>query len=175
MCLLQCPCLPAGGDDMAASVLPHQLQELVVLAGLDPAAPQVMKLLDQLHQHCSQTAGDRRLCLDAFLHVVCHFRNKPLAVLQTEQQQLAAAPAAAVAQAAQAAEITAPQAKQLQLQEDEQQVLQHSMEEASADMQADAEDSMQHLQDEQGGEAWREAQENDELREAGNDCEDQRA
>ncbi|KAF8073027.1 morn3 [Scenedesmus sp. PABB004] len=79
--------LIAGGDDLAAAVLPHQLQELAVLAGLDPAAPACVALLDAL----AARAGGAGLGLDAFLHVVCYFRQRPLELppeLQLELPEL---------------------------------------------------------------------------------------
>jgi hypothetical protein len=67
----------AGGDDLAAHVLPHQLQELVVLAGLDPAAEPVLNLMEQLR---ARAVGDgcNKLHLEDLLDVVNHFRGQPL-------------------------------------------------------------------------------------------------
>lgn len=93
----------AGGDDSAAFVLPHQLQELVVLAGLDPAAPPVVKLMGLMQERAAGRAaahGEAKLYLDEFLGVVCFFREKPLEVLQHEQGKQAAAEAAMKAAAA---------------------------------------------------------------------------
>lgn len=84
-------CMHAGGDDLAAHVLPHQLQELVVLAGLDPAASVVLKLLGLLHRRIEER-GCRKLFLDDLLNVAAFYRETPLAVLlQLQSQQVAAA------------------------------------------------------------------------------------
>jgi hypothetical protein len=84
----------AGGDDLAAHVLPHQLQELVVLAGLDPAASSVLKLLGLLHRRIEER-GCRKLYLDDLLDVVNFYRETPLAVIMQLQSQAAAVEAAA--------------------------------------------------------------------------------
>lgn len=84
-------CVHAGGDDLAAHMLPHQLQELVVLAGLDPAATAVLKLLGLLHRRIEER-GCRKLFLDDLLDVAAFYRETPLAVLlQLQSQQAAAA------------------------------------------------------------------------------------
>lgn len=98
MLAVWCPwsvCVGAGGDDLAAHVLPHQLQELVVLAGLDPAASSVLKLLGLLHRRIEER-GCRRLWLDDLLDVVNFYRETPLAVIMQLQSQAAAAESAAV-------------------------------------------------------------------------------
>jgi hypothetical protein len=77
-------------------VLPHQLQELVVLAGLDPAASPVLKLLGLLHRRIEER-GSRKLFLDDLLDVAAFFRETPLAVLLQLQSQAVAVEAAAVA------------------------------------------------------------------------------
>jgi hypothetical protein len=79
----------------------------MVLAGLDPAAVPVLKLLGLLQERITRAAGssgEARLHLDEFLGVVCFFRQQPLEVLQHEQVQQAAAEAAAREAAAAAAE-----------------------------------------------------------------------
>lgn len=93
LCCLCCVCTASGGDDLAAHVLPHQLQELVVLAGLDPAASPVLKLLGLLHRRIEERGG-RKLFLDDLLDVAAFFRQTPLAVLL---QAVAVEAAAAVA------------------------------------------------------------------------------
>jgi hypothetical protein len=91
-------------------VLPHQLQELMVLAGLDPAAGFVVKLMGLLQERIARSAAaagstaDARLHLDEFLGVACFFRQQPLEVLQHKQVQRAAAEAAAREAAAAAVE-----------------------------------------------------------------------
>jgi hypothetical protein len=92
-----CAGVAAGGDDLAAHVLPHQLQELVVLAGLDPAASSVLKLLGLLHRRIEER-GANRLCLDDLLDVVNFYREIPLAVIMQMQSQAAALEAAAVSE-----------------------------------------------------------------------------
>jgi hypothetical protein len=87
-------CMHAGGDDLAAHVLPHQLQELVVLAGLDPAASAVLKLLGLLHRRIEER-GCRKLFLDDLLDVAAFYRETPLAVLLQLQSQQAAKAAVA--------------------------------------------------------------------------------
>lgn len=69
--------------DPGARVLPHQLTQVAVLAGLDPAAPPVVKLLDRLRQE-SASSGGSGLRLDSLTHVLAHWRETPLA----EQPQL---------------------------------------------------------------------------------------
>lgn len=96
LCCLCCVCTASGGDDLAAHVLPHQLQELVVLAGLDPAASPVLKLLGLLHRRIEERGG-RKLFLDDLLDVAAFFRETPLAVLLQLQSQAVAVEAAAVA------------------------------------------------------------------------------
>jgi hypothetical protein len=82
----------------------------MVLAGLDPAAGFVVKLMGLLQERIARAAAaagntaDARLHLDEFLGVVCIFRQQPLEVLQHEQVQQAAAEAAAREAAAAAAE-----------------------------------------------------------------------
>lgn len=78
---------------MAAYVLPHQLQELVVLAGLDPASPAVLKLLGLLHSRITEGAGSK-LFLDDLLDVAAFFREQPLAEMLLQQSQAASAAAA---------------------------------------------------------------------------------
>lgn len=95
-----------GGDDTAAHVLPHQLQELVVLAGLDPAASAVLKLLGLLHQRI-EVRGTSKLFLDDLLHVANFFRAQPLAVTLQLQQQAVDQQAAAVEAEAAAEEVKA--------------------------------------------------------------------
>jgi hypothetical protein len=90
----------AGGDDLASFVLPHQLQELMVLAGFDPAADAVVKLMAKLGlTGSSSTSRDGRISLEQFMHMVCHFREQPPAVTDTgEIEASTAAAAAAVAE-----------------------------------------------------------------------------
>lgn len=82
--------LLAGGDGRngrgAAVVQRRQLTELVVLAGLDPAAPPVVKLQTELAAACGDGSidGDGSLQLDEFLAIVLHFRQS------APQQQLGA-------------------------------------------------------------------------------------
>eukprot|EP00775_Hariotina_reticulata_P010338 gene10338-10495_t len=79
--------LMAGGDDLAAFVLPHQLQELMVLAGFDPAADAVVKLLANLGQAgCTGSLEDGRVSLEQFMHVVCHFREHPPTVVDPDRE-----------------------------------------------------------------------------------------
>lgn len=85
----------AGGDDPAAHVLPHQLQELVVLAGLDPAASAVLKLLGLLHKRIEER-GCKKLFQDDLLDVASFYRETPLAVMMQLQSRAAAGEAAAV-------------------------------------------------------------------------------
>ncbi|WIA29326.1 hypothetical protein OEZ86_011831 [Tetradesmus obliquus] len=121
--------LIAGGDDTAAFVLPHQLQELMVLAGLDPAAASVVKLLGLLQERIARAAGsggEARLHLDEFLGVVCFFRQQPLEVLEHEQVQQAAADAAARAAAAAAAEEEGGEEEQQQCEEGQESWQEHA-------------------------------------------------
>ncbi|KIZ07049.1 hypothetical protein MNEG_0899 [Monoraphidium neglectum] len=70
--------LMAGDDGRRARLLPRQLPELAVLAGLDPAARPTVALLDQVRTRCrSDAAGG--VSLDALLHAAVHFRMQPLA------------------------------------------------------------------------------------------------
>lgn len=78
---------------MAAHVLPHQLQELVVLAGLDPASPAVLKLLGLLHSRIEGVAGSK-LFLDDLLDVAAFYREQPLAEMLQQQSQAASTAAA---------------------------------------------------------------------------------
>jgi hypothetical protein len=78
---------------LAAHVLPHQLQELVVLAGLDPASPAVLKLLGLLHSRIKEVAGSK-LYLDDLLDVAAFYREQPLAERLLQQSQAASGAAA---------------------------------------------------------------------------------
>lgn len=110
-------------------MLPHQLQELMVLAGLDPAAASVVKLLGLLQERIARAAGsgvEARLHLDEFLGVVCFFRQQPLEVLQHEQVQQAAADAAAREAAAAAAEEEGGEEEQQQCDEGQESWQEHA-------------------------------------------------
>ena len=50
---------------------PRCLAQVCVLAGLDPAAPEVPVLLRELHEHSRR---DGRLHFDDFLNVLTNFR-----------------------------------------------------------------------------------------------------
>lgn len=66
-----------------------------MLAGLDPAAPAVLKLLGLLHRRIEE-GGRCRLFLDDLLDVAAFYRETPLAVVLQQQCHAAAAEAAEV-------------------------------------------------------------------------------
>jgi hypothetical protein len=61
---------------------------LVVLAGLDPASPAVLKLLGLLHSRIQGVAGSK-LFLDDLLDVAAFYREQPLAEILQQQSQAA--------------------------------------------------------------------------------------
>ncbi len=63
-------CLPAAGDDLKAGLLPPQLRELCVMAGLDPAAAATRLLVEALLARKSERTG--RISFDAFMKVMLH-------------------------------------------------------------------------------------------------------
>jgi hypothetical protein len=65
----------AGGDGRGAHVLPHQLQELVVLAGLDPAHAAVVRLVEQLRARVTPATG--KLMIEDLLDTTSHFIALP--------------------------------------------------------------------------------------------------
>lgn len=112
------PICCTGGDDTACFIMPHQFQELMVLAGLDPAAPAVIKLMKFLQNKAAARATDNlpssssrnstsatagTLYLDDLMHVLCFFREKPLDMQEMEHIQLTKAHGAAKAAMAAAA------------------------------------------------------------------------
>eukprot|EP00195_Chlamydomonas_chlamydogama_P011884 CAMPEP_0202890548 /NCGR_PEP_ID=MMETSP1392-20130828/910_1 /ASSEMBLY_ACC=CAM_ASM_000868 /TAXON_ID=225041 /ORGANISM="Chlamydomonas chlamydogama, Strain SAG 11-48b" /LENGTH=466 /DNA_ID=CAMNT_0049574137 /DNA_START=156 /DNA_END=1559 /DNA_ORIENTATION=+ len=66
--------LMAAGDDPKVGLLPHQLRELCVMAGLDPASEATRQLVEQLLQQRDERSG--RINVDSFLKVVIHFKEQ---------------------------------------------------------------------------------------------------
>jgi len=61
----------AGGDTPKDFIRPAKIGDVCVLAGLDPASPEVPNLLRELHEHSRR---DARLSYDDFLNVLTGFR-----------------------------------------------------------------------------------------------------
>mmetsp|Transcript_41225 Transcript_41225/g.78753 ORF Transcript_41225/g.78753 Transcript_41225/m.78753 type:complete len:442 (+) Transcript_41225:140-1465(+) len=61
----------AGGDGPKEFIRPSKIGDVCVLAGLDPAAPEVPVLLRSLHDHSRR---DAKLTFDDFLNVLVNFR-----------------------------------------------------------------------------------------------------
>uniref|UniRef100_A0A061S1V4 MORN repeat-containing protein 3 n=1 Tax=Tetraselmis sp. GSL018 TaxID=582737 RepID=A0A061S1V4_9CHLO len=64
--------LMAGGEDVEVGVLTHQLRELTVMAGLDPAQERTPELVADLVR---QKRSNGRIYLDDFLKIVAHYRD----------------------------------------------------------------------------------------------------
>lgn len=64
--------LMAGGDEVEFGILTHQLRELCVMAGLDPAHERTPELVADLVR---QKRGNGRIHLDDFLKIVAHYRD----------------------------------------------------------------------------------------------------
>jgi hypothetical protein len=64
----------SGGDDISVGLLPHQLRELAVMAGLDPASSLTHRLVEALLACKLPATG--RISYDAFLKVALHFRDR---------------------------------------------------------------------------------------------------
>lgn len=58
---------------MKCSLQPHQLRELCVMAGLDPAAPATHSLVEAMLARKDQTG---RISFDACMQVACHYQVK---------------------------------------------------------------------------------------------------
>mmetsp|Transcript_12168 Transcript_12168/g.21804 ORF Transcript_12168/g.21804 Transcript_12168/m.21804 type:complete len:543 (-) Transcript_12168:277-1905(-) len=65
--------LLAAGDSLEVGLLSHQLRELLVMAGLDPAAEAVHLLVEQLVSRRNPSTG--RIDFDTFMKVVLHFKE----------------------------------------------------------------------------------------------------
>eukprot|EP00798_Chlamydomonas_sp_ICE-L_P025200 gene25200-10840_t len=65
--------LMAGGDDTKVGLLPHQLRELCVMAGLDPAAEATRQLVELMLLRRNEKTG--RIHFDEFMKVVIHFQE----------------------------------------------------------------------------------------------------
>ncbi|EFJ41153.1 hypothetical protein VOLCADRAFT_98941 [Volvox carteri f. nagariensis] len=85
--------LMAAGDGPEVGLLPHQLRELVVMAGLDPAAPSTRSLVEELMRR--RTANTGRITFDSFMLVVAHFQDEAVAAEAAAAVETAAAQAAA--------------------------------------------------------------------------------
>ena len=70
--------LMAAGDGPKVGLLPHQLRELVVMAGLDPAAEATRNLVEQLLARKDRKIG--RIDFDNFMQTCCHF-------VETQEQE----------------------------------------------------------------------------------------
>ncbi|GFH14160.1 uncharacterized protein HaLaN_10159 [Haematococcus lacustris] len=66
--------LMAAGDSPSVGLLPHQLRELCVMAGLDPAAEATRLLVAALVAR--KEAGSGRISFDSCMKVALHFREK---------------------------------------------------------------------------------------------------
>jgi hypothetical protein len=64
--------LMAGGDEVEMGVLTHQLRELCVMAGLDPAQERTPELVADLVR---QKRANGRIHLDDFLKIAAHYRD----------------------------------------------------------------------------------------------------
>ena len=64
----------AAGDGLKSGLLPHQLRELVVMAGLDPAATSTRQLVEQLLHHRGPAENQSRIGFDDFMKVVIYFQ-----------------------------------------------------------------------------------------------------
>ncbi|KAL6761983.1 hypothetical protein V8C86DRAFT_3087862 [Haematococcus lacustris] len=83
--------LMAAGDSPSVGLLPHQLRELCVMAGLDPAAEATRLLVAALVAR--KEAGSGRISFDSCMKVALHFREKSevdLALEREEEEALAA-------------------------------------------------------------------------------------
>ncbi|KAG2443898.1 hypothetical protein HXX76_002238 [Chlamydomonas incerta] len=85
--------LMAAGDGPEVGLLPHQLRELVVMAGLDPAAPATRSLVEELMGR--RLAATGRINFDSFMLVVAHFQDQAVAAAAAAAVDAAAAQAAA--------------------------------------------------------------------------------
>lgn len=59
---------------MKNSLMPHQLRELCVMAGLDPAAPATLALVEAMLAAKDSETG--RISFDACMQVACHYQVK---------------------------------------------------------------------------------------------------
>ena len=66
-----------AGDGLKSGLLPHQLRELVVMAGLDPAATSTRQLVEQLLQHRGPAEQQSRIGFDDFMKVIIYFQVSP--------------------------------------------------------------------------------------------------
>ncbi|GFR43800.1 hypothetical protein Agub_g4924, partial [Astrephomene gubernaculifera] len=85
--------LMAAGDGPEVGLLPHQLRELVVMAGLDPAAPATRSLVEELMKRRAANTG--RITFDSFMLVVAHFQDEAVAAAAAAAVDAAAAQATA--------------------------------------------------------------------------------
>ncbi|KAG2498462.1 hypothetical protein HYH03_003716 [Edaphochlamys debaryana] len=85
--------LMAAGDGPDAGLLAHQLRELVVMAGLDPAAPATKALVEELMRRRAPATG--RISFDSFMLVVSHFQDQAVAAAAAAAVDTAAAQATA--------------------------------------------------------------------------------
>ena len=60
---------PAAGDGLGNSLFPHQLRELVVMSGLDPAAVITRQLVELLLERRGTAAQQQRISFDDFMKV----------------------------------------------------------------------------------------------------------
>lgn len=77
--------LMAGGDDTKVGLLPHQLRELCVMAGLDPAAEATRQLVELLLMRRNETTG--RIHFDEFMKVAIHFQEMDPADIEDAVEQ----------------------------------------------------------------------------------------
>lgn len=69
--------LMAVGDTPTIGLLPHQLRELCVMAGLDPAASSTRSLVEELVRRKDPSTG--RINFDNFMKVAAHFQDEHIA------------------------------------------------------------------------------------------------
>uniref|UniRef100_A0A7R9V367 MORN repeat-containing protein 3 n=1 Tax=Chlamydomonas euryale TaxID=1486919 RepID=A0A7R9V367_9CHLO len=69
--------LMAAGDDLKATILPHQLRQLIVMAGLDPSATATQQLVAALLQRRGEGTPDpQRITFDTFMKAVVYFQEE---------------------------------------------------------------------------------------------------
>ncbi|GAX83590.1 hypothetical protein CEUSTIGMA_g11015.t1 [Chlamydomonas eustigma] len=68
--------LMAAGDKLDCGLLPHQLRELVVMAGLDPAAPATRQLVELLLERRGPSEQHYRINFDDFMKVLIYFQEE---------------------------------------------------------------------------------------------------
>ena len=77
-----------GGDDVKVGLLPHQLRELCVMAGLDPASEATRQLVELLLARRNEKSG--RIHFDLFMQV--GQRRRPVQSMHSGEQSLGFGP-----------------------------------------------------------------------------------